>query len=165
MSVSPQTAHQLIEDVHLLGRVMRGSLDIPEEGRLHPGGLGVLVALAARGHCRQNELAADLCISQSALSRHITDMVGAGYTVRQPDPGDGRATQVRVTDDGLALLMRTRTTMATALQEVLADWSDADARSAQHMIHKLTESLTRRAHQAVQPDNTSNRKESQEIHV
>lgn len=165
MSVSPETAQELIEDLHLLGRVMRGALVTPEEGQLHPGGLGVLVALAARGHCRQNELAGDLCISQSALSRHITELVGAGFAGRQPDPGDGRASQVYVTDEGRALLVSTRASVARELQAVLADWSETDARAARDAVQKLKQSLTRHAHRACAPESMSNCNESQEVHV
>lgn len=165
MSVSPETAQELIEDLHLVGRVLRGALLSPDHSDLHPGGLGVLVALAGRGHCRQNELAADLCISQSALSRHITDLVNAGYAYRRPDPGDGRATQVEVTDEGLALLARTRAATALELQAVLADWTESDARAAHRTIHKLKQSLTKHVHRSAEPEHVSPLKESQEVHV
>lgn len=165
MSVSPETAQELIEDLHLVGRVLRRSLVSPDHSGLHPGVLGVLVALASRGHCRQNELAADLCISQSALSRHITDLVNAGFAGRRPDPGDGRATQIEVTAEGMALLARTRAAMALELQAVLADWTESDARAAHHTIHKLKQSLTRHAHRCVEPEHVSHLKGSQEVHV
>ncbi len=165
MSVSPETAHELVTDLHLLGRVMRGALVTPEEGQLHPGGLGVLLALAARGHCRQNELAADLCISQSALSRQITELVGAGLASRQADPEDGRASQILATDAGLELLVSRRASVARELQVVLADWSETDARSARDTIRKLKQSLTRHAHRAATPEYPSSCNESQEVHV
>lgn len=165
MSVSPETAQELIEDLHLLGRILRGSLVSAEHGDLHPGGLGVLVALAGRGHCRQNELAADLCISQSALSRHVTDLVSAGLADRRPDPGDGRATQIDVTDEGAELLTRTRAAMALELQAVLADWTEGDAHAAHQTIHKLKQSLTEHVHRAAAPDRVTHFKESQEVHV
>ncbi|WP_207838497.1 MarR family winged helix-turn-helix transcriptional regulator [Williamsia soli] len=165
MSVSPETAQELIEDLHLVGRVLRGALVSPDYSALHPGGLGVLVALVSKGHCRQNELAADLCISQSALSRHITDLVHAGFADKRPDPGDGRATQIEVTDEGMALLARTRAAMALELQAVLADWTESDARAAHHTIHKLKQSLTRHAHRSAELEHVSHLKGSQEVHV
>lgn len=165
MSVSTETARELIEDLRLLGRVMRGALVAPEEGQLHTGGLGVLVALAARGHCRQTELAGDLCISPSALSRHITDLVGAGFAGRRSDPADGRASQIFVTDDGRALLVSKRASVARELQAVLADWAEADAEAALDVIRKLKQSLTRHAHRAEQPELTSICNESQGVHV
>jgi DNA-binding MarR family transcriptional regulator len=109
------------------------------------------MALEARGQCRQNELASDLCISQSALSRHVTDLVNAGFITRNPDPGDGRATQVLTTDAGRELLKRTRAARAESLQSVLADWEDVDAQAAGDAFRKLRGSLTRHAHRADRP--------------
>ena len=75
MPVSSGTASELIEELYLMGRAFRGAVVSTDEGPTLPGGLGVLMALEARGQCRQNELASDLCISQSALSRHVAELV------------------------------------------------------------------------------------------
>ena len=77
MAVSARTAIELIDELYLMGRAFRGA--VADESPILPGGLGVLMALEARGQCRQNELASDLCISQSALSRHVTELVAEGY--------------------------------------------------------------------------------------
>ena len=163
--MSREAARELIVDLHLVGRMMRGALEIEGDNGNHRGGLGVLAALAAREPCRQSELATDLCLSQSVLSRHITELVDSGYVDRLTDPDDRRATQMSLTPAGRELLYRSSETRARELQNVLADWSEAEAESARVAVQKLKKSLTEHVHRAVRPVPTSNRKESQENYV
>ncbi|MEV0033557.1 MarR family transcriptional regulator [Nocardia sp. NPDC050793] len=148
MAVSPDTAQSLIKELYLIGRAIRITLLHPEEGQLLPGGVGVLGTLETKGRCRQVDLAVDLCISASALSRHVTELVGAGYISRHADPSDGRATLIQVTDAGRDLLGRVRASRARGLQTVLADWSEDDAELACESVRKLRNSLAAHAQRA-----------------
>ena len=145
-----------------MGRLFRATITSPEEGELLPGSLGVLALLSFRGECRQNELAADMCISQSALSRQVSELVANGYIVRHADPQDGRASLISLTDEGAALLKRTQQGRARQLAEMLADWTDDDARAACHTINKLKEALAKNAHPANRSVQVTNKKE---VHV
>lgn len=165
MALSNEAARALIGDLSVVGRLMRGALATEEGGGIHQGGLGILAALAACEPCRQTELASDLCLSQSALSRHITELVNDGYVDRQSDPVDGRATQVSLTPAGRELLHRSRDARARELQKVLAGWSDADADAAGIAVQKLRQSLADHVHRVARPERTSNRNESQEVNV
>ncbi|TQM32055.1 MarR family winged helix-turn-helix transcriptional regulator [Nocardia bhagyanarayanae] len=148
MPVSPDTAQSLIKELYLIGRAIRIALLHPEEGQLLPGGIGVLGTLESKGPCRQVDLAVDLCISASALSRHVTELVGAGYISRHADPSDGRATLIRVTDEGRDLLGRVRASRARGLQTALADWSEDEAEQACESVRKLRNSLATHAQHA-----------------
>ena len=143
-----------------MGRLFRATITSPEEGQLMPGSLGVLALLSFRGQCRQNELAADMCISQSALSRQVSELVANGYIVRHADPQDGRASLISLTDEGIALLGRTRQGHARQLAEMLADWSEDDAKAACRTIHKLKEALAHNAHRAGRGEHVSIKKEA-----
>lgn len=142
MPVSTETAQNLIKEFYLIGRAVRGALTHPDESLLLPGAIGVLGTLDMRESCRQGDLAIDLCISPSALSRHVTELVAAGYIARSPDPSDGRATLVRVTDSGRALLERIRVSRAQGLQSILAEWDEGDAERACAAMQRLRASLT-----------------------
>lgn len=146
MAVSPETAQSLIKELYLMGRAIRVALLHPEEGQLLPGGVGVLGTVESRGPCRQVDLVADLCISASALSRHVTELVGAGYLSRHADPSDGRATLIQVTDEGRDLLRRVRKSRARGLQSALGDWSEDEAEQACLAVRKLRNSLVAHAH-------------------
>ncbi|HEY5858566.1 MAG TPA: MarR family transcriptional regulator [Aldersonia sp.] len=160
--VEERTAGSLIDELYLMGRLFRVAITSPEEGQLLPGSMGVLALLSMRGRCRQNELAADMCISQSALSRQVSDLVANGYIARDADPHDGRASLISLTDDGVELLRRTRARHARQLAGMLADWSEDDARAACHTIHKLKDALATNAHHATGAVQVANKKE---LHV
>lgn len=53
---------------------------------------------------RVNELAREVVLSPTAMSRFVDRVEKAGCVRREPDPGDRRALQVALTDKGVALL-------------------------------------------------------------
>lgn len=146
MAVSPDTAQSLIRELYLIGRAIRVALLPLEAGHLLPGGVGVLGALESKDSCRQGDLAVELCLSPSALSRHVAELAGAGYVSRHADPTDGRATLLQVTDEGRLLLQRVRASGAGVLETVLADWQEGEAEQAYRAVHRLRNSLTAHAH-------------------
>ncbi|WP_328396565.1 MarR family winged helix-turn-helix transcriptional regulator [Nocardia sp. NBC_00416] len=144
MGVSPDTAQGLLDELFLISRALRRNLAQPEEGRLLPGGISVLVNLESAGPCRQVDLAAQIGISASAMSRHITELVADGYVLRNTDPDDGRAIRVEVSSTGHELLGRIRESRIQGLQEVMADWTQDDAERARHILHTLRSQLIAR---------------------
>ncbi|MFC4602809.1 MarR family winged helix-turn-helix transcriptional regulator [Rhodococcus kronopolitis] len=157
MPVRTTTAEDLVEEVFLFGRVLRGVLLADDEAGLPPALLGVLNQLAGGGPRRQGDLAGSLCVSQSALSRQITELFDAGYVERRPDPADGRAYLVQVSESGRQLLAAVRADRAGRLKNLLDTWSqdEADAALASLRLlkntfvnptarHSVTESETQR---------------------
>src|SRR4051794_2672821 len=55
---------------------------------------------------RVNELAREVVLSPTAMSRFVDRVEAAGYVRREPDPADRRALHVAITDEGVALLRR-----------------------------------------------------------
>jgi DNA-binding MarR family transcriptional regulator len=55
---------------------------------------------------RVKELAEEVVLSPTAMSRFVDRVEAAGCVRRQPDPSDRRALQVTLTDDGVDLLRR-----------------------------------------------------------
>ena len=55
---------------------------------------------------RVNELAREVVLSATAMSRFVDRVEAAGYVSRRPDPSDRRALQVAITDAGVDLLRR-----------------------------------------------------------
>src|SRR5215210_592478 len=58
------------------------------------------------GRLRVNELAREVVLSPTAMSRFVDRAVAAGVVAREPDPHDRRAQQVVLTDAGRDLLRR-----------------------------------------------------------
>ncbi|MGQ4615806.1 MarR family transcriptional regulator [Nocardia sp. R7R-8] len=165
MAVSPDAARSLIVELYYMGRSIRAALAHGEEGHLLPGGVGVLGCLDARGRCRQVDLAADLCISPSTLSRQVAELVSSGDIARHADPSDGRATLIEITDQGRDLLRRIRVSRARGLQAALADWSEDEAEQAAMVVRKLRNSLAAVAHHTAVVGSEPVSAESQEVDV
>lgn len=55
-----------------------------------------------------NEIAQGAIMDAPAASVAVSDLEGAGYVVREADPTDRRRKQVRITEEGQALLARLR---------------------------------------------------------
>lgn len=152
-SVSLGTTEALIDEVFLFGRVLKEALMSEADGHMPRALTGVLLVLAARGECRQNELATEMCVGQSSLSRQITDLVEFGYVTRHPDPSDGRAFRIRVSEEGMAYVKQFRTQRAARMQKLLTGWNETEAATALDSIRHLKETLVDPEHRIVTSSN------------
>jgi len=106
----------------------------------------LLFQLATR-HMRVSELADLLHTDISTVSRQVSSLVDLQFVTRGPDPDDGRAQALSLSDQGRELLADIRASRDVWLQGVLADWSDEDVRRfsthLQHFASDLEASLQR----------------------
>ncbi len=79
--------------------------------------LGTVIRL---GPMRISELADVEGINPTMLSRIVAKLEDAGLLHRRPDPGDGRAALVEITDEGRAVGLRLRTERSRLLTGRLA---------------------------------------------
>lgn len=80
------------------------------------------------------ELAALAKVRKQSMAHSVELLVAAGYVVRQPDPRDGRASLIFLTDKGRALGPASR----NAGQRVESDWAAAVGRdNIEHLRHTL----------------------------
>lgn len=147
LSVQPDTTQALVDAVFMLGRSLRGVLTHDAGAVLPPALIGVLYMLANRGECRQNELASEMFVSQSSLSRQISELVEGGYVIRESDPEDRRASRVRVSPTGMDVLRATKERRAARLREMLEGWSQEEARTAVDAVTRLNDTFNAAQHQ------------------
>jgi DNA-binding MarR family transcriptional regulator len=69
---------------------------------------------------RVNELAREVVLSPTAMSRFVDRVEKAGYVRREPDPADRRALQVVLTDAGVGLLRAMWPIYARGIEEHFA---------------------------------------------
>ncbi|CUR57427.1 Transcriptional regulator, MarR family [metagenome] len=91
---------------------------------LQIAGFLVLSFLAGAGPARSADVVDVLGIDKGAISRHVQHLVDLGLVVRHPDPDDGRAALLSVTEDGLTRLAVVAEQRRRNLDEKLADWGD-----------------------------------------
>src|SRR4051794_6758201 len=82
--------------------------------------------LTVEGPLRVSDLAAREGMTQPGVTLLVNRLAEAGYAERLPDPSDGRAALVRITDRGRALLADRNAARAQVLRERLAELSDED---------------------------------------
>jgi DNA-binding MarR family transcriptional regulator len=118
---------------------VRGRLELARPG----GGSRAAGRPSLRGEkeSRATHLAARLGVSAPVLSRHIAELEELGLVHRRPDPDDGRAQLVALTDAGRAKLVEIEEHRVATLQEYLQDWSQQDAAETAKVLSKLAESL------------------------
>jgi DNA-binding MarR family transcriptional regulator len=69
---------------------------------------------------RVNELAREVALTPTAMSRFVDRVEKAGYVRREPDPRDRRALQIAITDEGVDLLRRMWPVYARGIREHFA---------------------------------------------
>lgn len=103
---------------------------------LLPASYLMLAHLAEVGPVRSSAVAESFGIDKGAISRQVQNLVDLELIDRTPDPADGRATLLSVTDEARARLDEVAQLRRKLLDERLGDWSDDD-------LDQLVSSLAR----------------------
>jgi DNA-binding MarR family transcriptional regulator len=78
----------------------------------------VLETLDAKGSIRQKALAQELGFAERSISQAVESLASDGLVERMPDPADGRAKLVTLTDEGAAALAAGTKAGAQVLQRI-----------------------------------------------
>ena len=136
------TGQELMVALLTVGRRLRSRVP---EGRIDPAMMFVLHQVSVRGSLRVSELAGFLGLDVSTASRHTRQLQGGGYLARADDPGDRRASRVRLTPRGRAALDRAMRARAVLVDRAIADWPVEDRTTLTNLTARLAESLDRLA--------------------
>src|SRR3954471_24165401 len=89
---------------------------------------------------RVNELAREVVLSPTAMSRFVDRVEAAGYVRREPDPVDRRALRVAITDEGAALLRRMWPVYERGIERYFAVYLGASGRRMRAMLERMADS-------------------------
>ncbi|MCG6499824.1 MarR family transcriptional regulator [Kitasatospora sp. A2-31] len=133
------TGHDI---AHALGLLLQRSTRARIYARLTEG-LGtavddltypVLSGLARTGACSAADLGREIGLDRTTVTRRADRLEQAGLLRRHPDPADGRATLLALTDDGHAVVAATRRRLTDAIEDSLTTWPETDAQDfARHL--------------------------------
>jgi DNA-binding MarR family transcriptional regulator len=128
------TAH-----AHVTRRISR---DLAEAGLPDLSWYDLLWALYTRPgrRLRVNELAREVVLSPTAMSRFVDRVEAAGCVRREPDPADRRALQVVLTDEGRALLRRMWPVYAAGIERHFAAFLGRSGPRVRAMLERMAES-------------------------
>jgi DNA-binding MarR family transcriptional regulator len=93
---------------------------------LDSGTFWLLKTLATSGPLRVTDLAVCASLDASTVSRHIAQLHSAGLIERAPDPVDGRAQRVKLTDAGTARISAALRARRDLLESCLESWERRD---------------------------------------
>ncbi|MEV1044956.1 MarR family transcriptional regulator [Streptomyces sp. NPDC049916] len=104
---------------------------------LEPAAYGLLVRLESAGQQRATELAAYFGVGKATMSRQLHSLENLGLVGREPDPADGRAWLVRLTDEGLARFRSVRDARRERYVRKLTGWDRAEVAELARLLHQL----------------------------
>jgi DNA-binding MarR family transcriptional regulator len=89
-------------------------------------GYGVLVRVAELGPVRLSELAQYLGLDVSTVSRQVQQLEQRGLVERSPDPLDGRASLLDLSEQGRETTHKMRDAWCETVADVIKMWKPAD---------------------------------------
>jgi DNA-binding MarR family transcriptional regulator len=106
--------------------------------------VGLLSLAAQRAHLRPSEVAEELQLHRSMVSRQLQALESAGAIRLVADPDDGRSWRVEVLPAGFAQLREFREAIVRIYGELLDDWPSEDVARLTTLLTRLGESMARR---------------------
>jgi MarR family transcriptional regulator, lower aerobic nicotinate degradation pathway regulator len=132
--------HELTRHSRLL-HVMKSSMATLVPEGFDAAAFGLLITLVRTGPRRQGELAEQCMLDPSTVSRHVGQLVRAGYVERRPDPEDGRAVHLVASDAGEAVARDIAQRRQRVISEALAGWGPDDVAQLVALLRRLNDDL------------------------
>ena len=151
--VSAELEHSLTQVARSILRLEVPRSELAEGESVDRAGYWLLVRLSSQAPVRLSELADTDELDLSTVSRQMRDLVAIGLVEKVPDPLDGRASLLSLSERGWAVLEAVSEARRQALAEVINDWSDAERTALTRGLVRLEEGLhrTRELHTRDQP--------------
>jgi DNA-binding MarR family transcriptional regulator len=77
----------------------------------------------------------------STISRQVAELVRRGLVRREPDPSDGRASLLAITDAGREVCVRVRKLRRELLASAVAGWTDAELGTLASLLSRFNGAL------------------------
>ncbi|MER7934343.1 MULTISPECIES: MarR family transcriptional regulator [unclassified Streptomyces] len=104
---------------------------------LETAAYGLLVRLDECGGQRATELAAYIGVGKATMSRQLRALEELGLIAREPDPADGRAWLVALTDEGRRRVGTVREARRGRYVSQLAHWPRREVAELARLLHQL----------------------------
>jgi len=141
-TVRDSTTDALEREITVLlrrARAASGELARAVHPELESSAYGLLVRLAEAEPERATDLAAYFGVGKATMSRQLRALEDLGLVAREPDPADGRAFLVRLTDEGRERFSRVRTARRERYLRQLASWDRTEVAELARLLHRLND--------------------------
>ncbi|MDX3381932.1 MarR family transcriptional regulator [Streptomyces niveiscabiei] len=88
---------------------------------------------------RPGELAQRLGVEASHVTRTVQQLQKSGYVTRVPDPRDGRAQRIQLTEAGEGAVGRIRAASQRGMQLALAEWTPQELEQLAGLFHRMVD--------------------------
>ncbi|MFM9443220.1 MarR family winged helix-turn-helix transcriptional regulator [Streptomyces acidiscabies] len=88
---------------------------------------------------RPGELAQRLGVEASHVTRTVQQLEKSGYVTRVPDPRDGRAQRIQLTEAGERAVGRIRAASQRGMQLALQDWTPQELEQLAGLFHRMVD--------------------------
>ncbi|MFF1274694.1 MarR family winged helix-turn-helix transcriptional regulator [Streptomyces marokkonensis] len=122
-------------------RASQGEMARAVHPDLEPSAYGLLVRLDECGRQRATELAAYIGVGKATMSRQLRALEELGLVGREPDPADGRAWLVALTEEGHERVRRVREARRARYAGRLADWDPAEVTELARLLNQLNRGM------------------------
>lgn len=110
---------------------------------LEPGAYGLLMRLEQVGSERATDLAAYFGVGKATISRQLRVLSDLGLVTREPDPADGRAYLMRLTDEGRRRYTGVRDARRARYLELMGSWERSDVAELARLLRLFNEHAER----------------------
>lgn len=158
---SRETFEEFAGSLFRLTRTLRSTAHLWGQmpGKLTRTDVTILRILAERGDTRPGCIAEQLGVGPSVVSRQLGPLTGDGLVVRRPDPQDGRAELISLTDNGHSRLRAVRENFVQGMREQFTDWDDAKVLEAAALLEEISDHLAPVLGRREPPDATTTHQE------
>ncbi|KUJ64413.1 MarR family transcriptional regulator [Streptomyces albus subsp. albus] len=118
-------------------RASSGEMAREVHPELEPAAYGLLLRLEDAGRQRATDLAAYFGVGKATMSRQLRALETLGLVTRTPDPADGRAFLVQLTEEGQRRFRRVRTARRAQYAHRLASWERTEVAELARLLHRL----------------------------
>ncbi|MEU4287951.1 MarR family transcriptional regulator [Kribbella sp. NPDC026596] len=101
-----------------------------------------LFVLRCSGALRLSDLAARMELDASTASRHIRALEQLGLVRRSPDPDDGRAFRVELTEQGIEQWEESARRRMELLSAAMEGWSEDDVETFERLMTRFADGVT-----------------------
>jgi DNA-binding MarR family transcriptional regulator len=130
------------------GRLRRGQLMGLVRASNAPGhsplAVELLRAVVEAGEIRASDLASELFVTKTSISRYVSEMVNEGLLVQRRDPSDGRAVLLRVSASGRRELEGREARRSALLHDLCEGWPKGDVATLTKLLQRLNDGINRR---------------------
>jgi DNA-binding MarR family transcriptional regulator len=124
---------------------------LPVNEPVDKAGLAVLHEARRLGIFRPSDLAGQMRLDLSTISRHLRSLEQQGMVQRTADPDDARAQRISITARGGEVLNRVLDHRAATIRAAVAHWPEIDRGTLQHLLRRLADDLTQVAERSDSP--------------